>query len=72
MLQVEENLGMKLTESLAMWPSAAVSGFYLGHPEARYFGVGKIAEDQLVDYALRRGIPVEEARRWLAPQLLDA
>ncbi|NBW32574.1 MAG: methionine synthase, partial [Cytophagia bacterium] len=72
MLGVEKRLGMQLTESLAMTPAAAVSGFYLGHPEARYFGVGKIGQDQLEDYAKRRKITVEEARRWLAPVLLDA
>nr|MBM3932321.1 methionine synthase [Sphingomonadales bacterium] len=71
MLEVEERLGMQLTESLAMTPAAAVSGFYLGHPQAKYFGVGKIAQDQLEDYALRRGVDLEEAKRWLAPVLLD-
>lgn len=63
---------MQLTENLAMTPAAAVSGFYLAHPQAQYFGVGKIAQDQLEDYALRRGVEVEEARRWLAPVLLDS
>ncbi|MFN4766159.1 MAG: vitamin B12 dependent-methionine synthase activation domain-containing protein, partial [Bacteroidota bacterium] len=72
MLEVEKRLGMQLTESLAMTPAAAVSGFYLGHPEARYFGVGKIGQDQLEDHAKRRKISLEEARRWLAPVLLDA
>lgn len=72
MLGVEERLGMQLTENLAMTPAAAVSGFYLAHPQAQYFGVGKIAQDQLEDYALRRGVEVEEARRWLAPVLLDS
>jgi 5-methyltetrahydrofolate--homocysteine methyltransferase len=72
MLGVEERLGMQLTESLAMTPAAAVSGFYLAHPESRYFGVGKIAADQLQDYALRRRMDIREARRWLAPVLLDA
>jgi 5-methyltetrahydrofolate--homocysteine methyltransferase len=71
MLEVEERLGMQLTESLAMTPAAAVSGFYLGHPQAKYFGVGKIAQDQLEDYAQRRGVDLEEAKRWLAPVLLD-
>ncbi|MFM7701614.1 MAG: vitamin B12 dependent-methionine synthase activation domain-containing protein, partial [Bacteroidota bacterium] len=52
-------------------PAAAVSGFYLGHPQAKYFGVGKIAQDQLEDYAQRRGVDLEEAKRWLAPVLLD-
>jgi 5-methyltetrahydrofolate--homocysteine methyltransferase len=72
MLEVEQRLGMQLTESLAMTPASAVSGFYLGHPGARYFGVGKIGQDQLEDHAKRRNIPLEEARRWLAPVLLDA
>ncbi|NDC73582.1 MAG: methionine synthase, partial [Sphingobacteriia bacterium] len=71
MLEVEERLGMQLTESLAMTPASAVSGFYLGHPQAKYFGVGKIAQDQLEDYAQRRGVDLEEAKRWLAPVLLD-
>ena len=60
---------MKLTESCAMWPGAAVSGFYFAHPEARYFGVGKIGRDQVVDYAARKGWTVEETERWLGPIL---
>ncbi len=69
LLQVEERIGVTLTESLAMWPAASVSGYYFAHPKARYFGLGKIKEDQLTDYAKRRGMPVEEARKWLAPNL---
>ena len=52
-----------------MWPAAAVSGFYYSHPDARYFGVGKIGRDQVEDYAARKGWSVEEAERWLAPSL---
>lgn len=62
-------IGMGLTESLAMTPAASVSGFYLAHPEAVYFNVGKVGEDQLADYAARTGLSDDEARRALAPQL---
>ena len=64
-----ERIGVKLTESFAMWPGASVCGLYLGHPEARYFGVGKIERDQVEDYARRKGWTVDEAERWLAPIL---
>jgi 5-methyltetrahydrofolate--homocysteine methyltransferase len=67
-LQCEE-IGMQLTDSFAMFPGAAVSGFYLGHPQAKYFSVGKIGEDQLNDMVARRGISKEDAERWLAPNL---
>ncbi len=60
---------MRLTESFAMYPTAAVSGFYFSHPDARYFPVGKIDLDQVQNYAARRGISLEEAQRWLAPNL---
>jgi 5-methyltetrahydrofolate--homocysteine methyltransferase len=60
---------MRLTESYAMHPASSVSGFYFSHPESQYFAVGKIGRDQLEDYARRKGIPVEEAERWLAPNL---
>ncbi len=63
------DVGLQLTESLAMLPAASVSGFYFTHPEARYFGTGHIGRDQVADYAGRRGIPVAEAERWLAPIL---
>jgi 5-methyltetrahydrofolate--homocysteine methyltransferase len=63
------NAGIQITESFAMWPAAAVSGWYFGHPEARYFGVGKINRDQVEDYARRKGMSVESAERWLAPAL---
>ena len=69
LLDVESKAGIKLTESLAMYPAAAVSGCYLSHPEARYFAVGKIDLDQVQNYASRKGIPLEEAQRWLAPSL---
>jgi 5-methyltetrahydrofolate--homocysteine methyltransferase len=68
-LQVEERIGLTLTESMAMWPAAAVSGYYLAHPEAKYFGVGKIDKDQVEDYAHRRGISLKEAEKWLSPML---
>ncbi|MBK5961209.1 methionine synthase [Rhodoplanes elegans] len=64
-----EDIGVKLTESFAMWPGASVSGLYFSHPEAHYFGVGKIERDQVEDYAARKGWSVGEAERWLAPIL---
>jgi 5-methyltetrahydrofolate--homocysteine methyltransferase len=64
-----EDIGMSLTESYAMFPGASVSGFYFAHPESKYFTVGKIGEDQLRDMAQRRGVPVEQLQRWLAPNL---
>ncbi|MFO0386476.1 MAG: methionine synthase [Flavobacteriales bacterium] len=69
LLDVANRTGIRLTESLAMFPAASVSGYYFAHPEARYFGLGKIDEDQLADYAQRRGITTEEARRWLSSNL---
>ncbi len=69
LLDAEQATGIRLTESFAMWPAAAVSGFYLSHPEAQYFGVGKIGRDQVEDYAARKGISVESAEKWLAPNL---
>ncbi|UGU18343.1 methionine synthase [Sinomicrobium kalidii] len=71
LLRVEENTGVKLTESLAMWPASSVSGYYFGHPESKYFGLGKIKEDQVADYAERRGIPLETAQKWLNPNIAD-
>ena len=70
-LDVENKIGVKLTESLAMWPAASVSGYYFGNPQARYFGLGKIKEDQVKDYAERKGIAVGEATKWLAPNIVD-
>jgi len=61
--------GVALTENYAMWPTSAVSGFYFGHRDSQYFGVARIGRDQLEDYAARRGVPVEEAERWLRPNL---
>ena len=69
LLDAEEATGLKLTESCAMWPAAAVSGLYFSHPESRYFGVGKIGRDQVEDYATRKGWSIEEAERWLGPIL---
>jgi 5-methyltetrahydrofolate--homocysteine methyltransferase len=69
LLDAEKAAGVKLTESFAMWPAAAVSGLYFSHPESRYFGIGKIGRDQVADYALRKGWSQEEAERWLAPIL---
>lgn len=69
LLKVEENIGVYLTESLAMFPTASVSGYYFGSPHAKYFGLGKITEDQLKDYAVRRCCSIEEAQKWLSPNL---
>ncbi|MDI9256580.1 methionine synthase [Flavobacterium sedimenticola] len=71
LLQVEEAIGVKLTESMAMWPAASVSGYYFAHPQSKYFGLGKIKEDQVVDYAKRRGIATEIATKWLSPNIAD-
>ncbi len=69
LLDVEKNIGMSLTETKAMLPTAAVSGLYLSHPDSSYFAVGKIDDIQVADYARRKGMEIEEARRWLAPNL---
>lgn len=69
LLNVSENTGITLTESLAMYPTAAVSGWYFAHPEAKYFGLGKISKDQVEDYATRKNIEMTEAERWLRPVL---
>ena len=71
LLKVKENIGVKLTESLAMWPAASVSGYYFAHKEANYFGLGKITDDQVRAYAERKGIPLEKARKWLHPSIAD-
>ncbi|MEH6748389.1 MAG: methionine synthase [Maribacter arcticus] len=71
-LKVKETIGVELTDSLAMWPAASVSGYYFGNPEARYFGLGKIKEDQVKDFADRKGIAFEKAERWLSPNIVDA
>jgi 5-methyltetrahydrofolate--homocysteine methyltransferase len=69
LLDGEKNIGVKLTESFAMWPGASVSGLYFSHPESYYFGVGKIERDQVEDYARRKGMTLNETERWLAPIL---
>ena len=69
LLDVEAQIGMKITESFAMYPAASVSGWYFSHPESRYFGIGRIARDQVEDYAKRKGMTLEQAERWLAPVL---
>ncbi|MGB0671012.1 MAG: vitamin B12 dependent-methionine synthase activation domain-containing protein, partial [Rhodospirillales bacterium] len=69
LLDVEKALGVALTDSFAMTPAASVSGWYIGHPEARYFGLGRIERDQVEDYAGRKGMEVSEMERWLAPNL---
>jgi 5-methyltetrahydrofolate--homocysteine methyltransferase len=70
-LKVEENIGVTLTESLAMWPAAAVSGYYFANKEAKYFGLGKITDDQVTDFAIRKGITKEKAEKWLYPNLAE-
>ncbi|MDO5616806.1 MAG: vitamin B12 dependent-methionine synthase activation domain-containing protein, partial [Cruoricaptor ignavus] len=70
LMKVKENIGVELTESLAMFPTAAVSGYYFASPKSKYFGLGKITEDQLKDFAERKGVDLEFARKWLAPNLV--
>jgi 5-methyltetrahydrofolate--homocysteine methyltransferase len=69
LLDVERNTGMQLTESMAMWPGASVSGWYFAHPQAQYFVVGRINKDQVADYARRKGWTLQQAEKWLAPNL---
>jgi len=69
LLQVEKIIGVTLTESLAMWPASAVSGYYFANEQSKYFGLGKITEDQVEDYATRKGISLEKAKKWLFPNL---
>jgi 5-methyltetrahydrofolate--homocysteine methyltransferase len=69
LLEAEKNAAVTLTESYAMLPAAAVAGFYFAHAQSSYFGVGRIARDQVEDYAKRKGVSVEQAERWLAPNL---
>ncbi|MCG8796417.1 methionine synthase [Tenacibaculum finnmarkense] len=71
LLNVEEKIGVTLTESLAMWPAAAVSGYYFANKEAKYFGLGKITDDQFRDFADRKNITLEKARKWLHPAIAD-
>ncbi|WP_190811244.1 methionine synthase [Flagellimonas sp. S3867] len=70
-LGVEEKIGVKLTDGLAMWPAASVSGYYFGHPQSKYFGLGKIKQDQVKDFAKRKEIELEKAQKWLAPNSID-
>jgi 5-methyltetrahydrofolate--homocysteine methyltransferase len=71
LLKVEESIGVKLTESMAMWPASSVSGYYFANPESKYFGLGKIKNDQVEDYAKRRNISNELATKWLNPNIAD-
>ena len=71
LLNVEQEIGVKLTESMAMWPASSVSGYYFANPESKYFGLGKIKKDQLEDYAKRRNISIDLAEKWLSPNLAD-
>lgn len=71
LLKVNENIGVELTEHMAMWPAASVSGYYFANPEARYFGLGKIKEDQVEDFAKRKNIDLDEATNWLKTNLAD-
>lgn len=68
-LEAEKNAGIKLTESLAMYPASSVSGLYFAHPDSKYFGVGKIGKDQIADYAKRKGMSLNDAEKWLSPSL---
>ncbi len=69
LLEATEKAGITLTESCAMLPGASVSGYYFWHPQSQYFGLGRIGRDQVEDYARRKGMPVAEVERWLAPNL---
>ncbi|HTG44045.1 MAG TPA: vitamin B12 dependent-methionine synthase activation domain-containing protein, partial [Verrucomicrobiae bacterium] len=69
LLDIERSVGIKLTESCAMWPASSVSGWYFAHPKSKYFGVGKLGRDQVLDYHLRKGMRLEEVERWLSPYL---
>jgi 5-methyltetrahydrofolate--homocysteine methyltransferase len=69
LLDVERNAGIEITENFAMWPGSSVSGLYFAHPQSRYFGLGKIDRDQVLDYHLRKGMTVQEVERWLSPNL---
>ena len=71
LLNVEAAIGVTLTESMAMWPASSVSGYYFGNPQSKYFGLGKIKEDQVIDYAKRRSISTDMAMKWLNPNIAD-
>lgn len=69
MIEAEKHTDIRLTESFAMYPAASVSGWYFSHPKAKYFPLGKIYKDQVISYAQRKGMSVEEIEKWLAPVL---
>ena len=69
LLDVEKSTGIQLTESYAMWPGSSVSGLYFAHPQSKYFAVGKLGRDQILDYHFRKGMPLQEVERWLGPYL---
>jgi 5-methyltetrahydrofolate--homocysteine methyltransferase len=71
LLNVEKEIGVTLTESMAMWPASSVSGYYFGNPDSKYFGLGRIKDDQVIDYAKRRSISTETAKKWLNPNIAD-
>nr|WP_314865281.1 methionine synthase [uncultured Flavobacterium sp.] len=71
LLNVEQEIGVTLTESMAMWPASSVSGYYFANPESKYFGLGKIKQDQVEDYSKRRNTTLEQAQKWLAPNIAD-
>ena len=71
LLNVEKEIGVTLTESMAMWPASSVSGYYFGNPDSKYFGLGRIKDDQVIDYAKRRNISTETAKKWLNPNIAD-
>ncbi len=71
LLQAEEAIGVRLTESMAMWPASSVSGYYFAHPESKYFGLGKIKNDQVEDYSKRRNTTLEQAKKWLGPNIAE-
>ncbi|HPF46364.1 MAG TPA: methionine synthase [Emcibacteraceae bacterium] len=72
LLNARQNAGIELTDSMAMWPASSVSGYYMAHPESQFFGIGKISKDQVEDYAKRKGMDLQTAERWLAPNLAYA
>ena len=69
LLEVDKRTEIRLTESLAMYPAASVSGYYFANPQAKYFGLGKITTEQVEDYANRKGISIEKAEKWLRPSI---
>jgi len=69
LLDADNKIGIELTENLAMYPASSVSGWYVGHPESKYFGLGKITKDQVENYAERKQMSIEEMEKWLGPNL---